>query len=269
METRDWLVVSSGQQRVFGMLHRPVGIASPPLVVFMHGFASNKYGHNRAYVTFAEELCRHGIAAIRFDFRGSGDSEGSPSAVSFEDLIEDAVSILHYAQDLKDIDTNNIGVFGSSLGGTIAVMAANQFPHLKAMALWSPVASGELWVRDFVSQSPEYMKKDPRTLLSSYRGVPLSPAFREQFGRMSAAKTFEASGHIPLLHMHGESDQVVSLLHQQVYKLHCEGRPAPTKFISYPDTEHVLGMAPVFPKVMAETVQWFQQHLQPKVPCSC
>ncbi|MBS0623871.1 MAG: alpha/beta hydrolase [Verrucomicrobia bacterium] len=267
MEKREWLEVSINKQKVFGMLHLPEKVSLPPVVVFLHGFASNKYGHNRSYVTFAEELCRAGIASVRFDFRGSGDSEGSPSVVSFEDLIEDALGVLNHVRNLKSVDVQRIGVFGASLGGTIAVMAAKSQPSIKTMALWSPVASGELWVRDFVAQSPEFMKKDPRMLLSSYRGVALSQAFREQFGRMSAAKEMEQLGHIPLLHMHGESDQTVSLLHQQVYKLHCEGRAAPSRFISYPDTEHTLGNSAVFPTVINETINWFQEHLS--APCYC
>jgi pimeloyl-ACP methyl ester carboxylesterase len=261
MEKREWVVIANGEHQLFGMLHLPDGTSCPPLVVFLHGFASNKYGTGRCYVTLAEELSRAGIASLRFDFRGSGDSEGSLANTSFEDLVSDAVTVLRHTQKLEMIDQRRVGLFGSSLGGTVGVLAAKECGFIQAMVLWSPIASGELWVRDFLAQSPEYMKQDPRALLATYRGVPLSQSFREQFARMGAAKVIEELPQIPLLHMQGENDETVSLLHQQVYKMHCEGRVAPSKFLSFPDTAHSLGRSTVFPVVAKESVLWLSTHL--------
>lgn len=261
METRSWIELESNKQKIFGIVHRPKGQNEAPLVVIMHGFASSKHGTNRCYVAFAEEFSKQGLATLRFDFRGAGDSEGSISDVSLEDLISDAVEALKYSGQLEGVDATRLGIFGSSLGATIAVLAAERHGGVKAMTLWSPIASGELWVHDFMTQNPQMAKNDPQQVLSSYKGIPLNAQFKMQFARMSAAKTIEKLGHVPLLHMHGECDKTVSLLHQQVYKLHCEGRAAPAKFISYPDIEHQLGGTHILPEAIQETVTWFKTHL--------
>ncbi len=261
METRNWIVVESGGQQLFGVVHRPKEQKNVPIVVVMHGFASSKHGTHRCYVTFAEELAKQGIATLRFDFRGAGDSEGTISTASFEDLINDANAALRHSDSLEGIDSSRIGIFGSSLGATIAVLAAERHGKIKAMTLWSPIASGELWVHDFMTQNPQMSRNDPQEVLSSYKGIALSPLFKQQFARMSAAKTIEKLDYVPLLHMHGECDTTVSLLHQQVYKLHCEGRAAPTRFISYPDTDHQLSGTKIFNEAIQETITWFKQHL--------
>ncbi len=261
MERRNWITIESGGQQVFGVVHQPKAVTHAPIVVMMHGFASSKHGTNRSYVTFAEELAKQGIASLRFDFRGAGDSEGTLATVTLEDLVDDAVAALEFSEELEGIDKERIGVFGSSLGATIAVLSAERYQKAKAMTLWSPLASGELWVHDFMTQNPEMATQDPKEVLANYRGFTLHPEFRRQFGRMSAAKTIEKLGDVPLLHMHGESDKTVSILHQQVYKMHCEGREAPARFISYPDVEHQITDGNVFPKVVKETLEWFKTHL--------
>lgn len=261
METRNWITIESGGQQVFGVVHRPTKTENVPMVVMMHGFASSKHGTNRCYVTFAEQLAKQGIASLRFDFRGSGDSEGTLASVTLEDLIDDAVAALKCSEIIEGIDKERIGVFGASLGATIGVLSAERYGNVKAMTLWSPLASGELWVHDFMTQNPEMATQDPKEVLANYRGFTLHSDFRQQFGRMSAAKTIEKLGDVPLLHMHGESDKTVSILHQQVYKMHCEGRDAPARFVSYPDVEHQLADGNVFPQVVGETLEWFKTHL--------
>ncbi len=262
MENREWVIVESGGQKIFGVLHRPTNCTEPPpIVIVMHGFASSKHGTNRSHVMLAEQLAKLGIATLRFDFRGAGDSEGTISSISLEDLIDDAVNVCEYVRQLEGVDTERVGIFGSSLGGAISVLAANRFPEIRSLVLWAPVASGELWVRDFLAQHPEFLKSDLKQSLDSYKGIPLHAEFRQQFARMSAAQAVENIPHIPLLHMHGESDQTVSLLHQQVYKMHCEEREAESRFVSYPDAEHQFGTSKVFQEAVQESLAWFKKCL--------
>jgi uncharacterized protein len=72
IETREPLIIENEGQRLFGVLHKPVGWDNPPIVVVLHGFASSKHGSHRCYVTLAEYLAKEGIATLRFDFRGAG-----------------------------------------------------------------------------------------------------------------------------------------------------------------------------------------------------
>ena len=64
--------------RLYGMLHRPEGAGPHPAVMILHGFTGQRIEPHRLFVKLARQLVAAGIAALRFDFRGSGESEGVP-----------------------------------------------------------------------------------------------------------------------------------------------------------------------------------------------
>lgn len=261
VETREPLVIAQAGGQIMGVLHRPAGVDHAPVVVVCHGFASSKHGSNRCYVTLAEYLARQGIATLRFDFRGSGDSEGVLSEISFEDLIADGVAVLEAIEDMEGIDAERIGLFGASLGGAIAVLAAARTQKAKAVVLWAPVASGELWFRDFLMHHPEYLHVDPSKILSTYRGIQLNDAFRNEFKNMHACKACRELIDAAVLVMQSEKDETVSIAHLEAFRQACAGLDSPTRFVRYPDGEHSLGFSPDFPAVLEETKQWFEQYL--------
>jgi uncharacterized protein len=257
-ESREWIMVDNNGVRLLGILHRPIQKENPPIVVILHGFASSKLGSNRCYVALAEALAKTGIAALRFDFRGSGDSESSLDEASFEDLISDALAVFEHITSLERINASRFGLFGASLGGAIGVEVSARWKKTKALALWAPVASGELWFRDFILKRPELMQApDPLALIGTYRGINLTPAFREQFARLFAYKTLAAMPQVPVLHMHGEKDDTISIAHQEAFKT-CRSN---AKFITYPEEQHSLGYAVVFPEILQETLAFFAEHL--------
>jgi alpha-beta hydrolase superfamily lysophospholipase len=260
-ETREWVTMKNGGQQIFGILHRPQMPTNPPVVLILHGFASSKHGSNRCYVALAERLAKEGFATLRFDFRGAGDSEGSLTEITLEDLISDALSVIEGLETLQGIDASRVALFGASLGGTISILAAARIQTIKTLVLWAPVASGELWYRDFLTQHPEYVHADPEKVLSSYSGVRLHPLFREQFAQMTAYKTLKQQlSSLPTLHMHGEKDVVISISHQEAFRQAC-GQCPYMRFIKYQDGEHSLGFSPNFTEVVEETLSWLQKHL--------
>jgi uncharacterized protein len=261
VEIRQWVIVENGGQQIFGVLHRPTSVATPPIVVILHGFASSKHGSNRCYVTLSERLAMEGIASLRFDFRGSGDSEGVLSDITFDDLISDAVSVVDHLEMIGGIDVSRIAFFGASLGGSLAILAAARVQKIKTMALWSPVASGELWFRDFLRRHPELANADREKILSSYRGKQIHPRFREQFAQMFAYKTIQQLHPLPILHMQGEKDDTISLAHQEAFKQASPPQHSQVRFLKYPDGQHSLGYSESFPEVVKESIEWFQRNL--------
>ena len=72
---------SEGKQLV-GMLHLP-DKKKAPCVIMCHGYQGNKFGnHKRVFVKTARYFAKNGIASLRFDFLGCGDSEGRPEEVT-------------------------------------------------------------------------------------------------------------------------------------------------------------------------------------------
>jgi fermentation-respiration switch protein FrsA (DUF1100 family) len=83
-ELREELITALNHgQRLHGMLHLPKEqTGSVPASLLLHGFTGSSSSDNRALVQQARRLAAHGIAALRFDFRGSGQSEGEFSEMT-------------------------------------------------------------------------------------------------------------------------------------------------------------------------------------------
>ena len=107
----------------------------PPLwtVVVFNGNAGN-----RAYrVPLAEALRRHGLSVLLFDYRGFGDSTGSPTE---DGLHDDARAVHAYLVRRSDVRADRLVYFGESLGTAVAVQLAVEHPPA-ALILRSPFTS--------------------------------------------------------------------------------------------------------------------------------
>lgn len=78
-------------------------------------------GH-KPFLVLADYLTRKGIAVLRYDDRGIGESTGDFTKATSEDFADDALAAVEFLKARKDI--NRIGVAGHSEGGIIAPMAA-------------------------------------------------------------------------------------------------------------------------------------------------
>ena len=94
------------------------------------------YGHE----LITDTLQAHGIASIRFDFNGHGESEGDFQEMTVPNEIEDAKHVYAYVRDLRYI--NSIAIVGHSQGGVVASMTAGQLgtDALRAVVLMAPAA---------------------------------------------------------------------------------------------------------------------------------
>ncbi len=123
---------------VVGTLSLPQSESAVPAVLMLHGFASSRNEVGDMYMRLAASLAERGIASLRIDFRGWGESAGGMVDSTVSGMVEDAGLAYEYLSGLESIDSTRIGVLGFSLGGGIAVAAAGENPDsYKSMALWS------------------------------------------------------------------------------------------------------------------------------------
>ena len=93
-----------------------------PMVIFCHGFSGRKDGP--MFELIADTLQAHGIASIRFDFNGHGESEGEFKDMTVPNEIEDAKKVVNYVSDLRYV--SSLAIVGHSQGGVVAAMTAGQ-----------------------------------------------------------------------------------------------------------------------------------------------
>jgi fermentation-respiration switch protein FrsA (DUF1100 family) len=128
------------EQHLFGVLHLPTEETKPPVVIMAHGFTDDKTGDNRLFVKFARKTANVGIAVLRFDFAGSGDSEGDFSQITLTSEIEDLEDAVNFAYSLPEIDNSRINLIGYSLGGAVSIALAATEQKINSFIGWAPVS---------------------------------------------------------------------------------------------------------------------------------
>lgn len=126
-----------------GMLHIPEGITERvPMVCIFHGFTGNKMEPHFIFVKLSRMLEKKGIASVRFDFAGSGESDGNFIDMTISKELEDAKAILDYVKSLDFVDTSKIGALGFSMGGAVASMlAGDRKEDIQTLCLWAPAGN--------------------------------------------------------------------------------------------------------------------------------
>lgn len=93
-----------------------------PIVILCHGFTGNRNGGLEHGI--AHELESLGIASIRFDFNGHGESEGDFQQMTVPNEIEDANHVYNWVK--ADGRFGKIGIAGHSQGGVVTAMLAGR-----------------------------------------------------------------------------------------------------------------------------------------------
>lgn len=133
-----------------GTLAMPEGAEGPvPIVLLFHGFMGERdelpivglEAPEGMYTRTARALAGQGIASLRIDFIGSGESDGDFADTTFTSQINDGIAALDYIESLDNIDASRIGVLGLSMGGMIASVVAARDDRVDTAVLWSAPAS--------------------------------------------------------------------------------------------------------------------------------
>lgn len=125
-----------------GTLTRPAGASRVPAVVLVTGSGSQDRDEAiplvsgfRPFRELADTISRRGIAVLRLDDRGYGESTGDPSRATSADFADDVRAAIAWLRARPDIDGAKVGVVGHSEGGLIAPMVAATDPQLAAIVL--------------------------------------------------------------------------------------------------------------------------------------
>ncbi|KAA8668361.1 alpha/beta fold hydrolase [Clostridium sp. HV4-5-A1G] len=122
-----------------GIINRPEIEYKMPCIIFCHGFMGNKLGHDFMFVKIARILESMGVVSVRFDFAGSGESDGDFLDLTISGEIEDCSSVIDYVNSVYYVDKNKINILGFSMGGAVAaVIACNYSNLIKNTVLISP-----------------------------------------------------------------------------------------------------------------------------------
>ncbi|HSS64584.1 MAG TPA: alpha/beta fold hydrolase, partial [Gammaproteobacteria bacterium] len=131
-------IPSSGGHKLAGVVHRPDAGRPVTWALFAHCFTCTK--NIRAAVEIADALCAEGIAVLRFDFTGLGQSEGEFAETHFSANVQDIMDVAkHMAESGRAPEI----LVGHSLGGTAVLAAAHEIDSSAAVATIGSPAEAE------------------------------------------------------------------------------------------------------------------------------
>lgn len=135
------VTIPCGEITLEGVAHLPSAPHDQGAVVVCHPHPL--YGgdmENPVVVTLCQALAAAGLAALRFNFRGTGRSGGRHQQGIGEQ--EDVLAALAAAQRLPEVDGQRLGLAGYSFGAMVAAAAAPRAEKVRALALISPPMQG-------------------------------------------------------------------------------------------------------------------------------
>lgn len=245
------------RKQLRGMLHRPQTASArrrAPGVVFFHGFTSDRMESHWIFVKCARRLAKAGIASLRFDFCGSGESEGEFREVTLQGELEDARAAVKFIRREKGIDPKRIGLLGLSLGGTIAASIAADV-KAEALMLWAALAH-PFELRALAERTTRLIPggNDAR----EYNAQEVSPRFLENLAKVDPLKSIQRFKR-PTLIIHPEKDEFLPPHHPEDY-FQSAGAAIKEKVI-ISGADHTFTSIFWEREVIDRSVEWFRKHL--------
>ena len=130
-----------------GTLTTPRGSGVPAIVMVSGSGQQDRDGTLMGHTPFwviADYLSRHGIAVLRYDERGVGESTGRFADATTEDFAADALQAIELLGSAPGIDPRRIGVLGHSEGGLVVALLAGrmQAPLSCGVTMAGPAVTG-------------------------------------------------------------------------------------------------------------------------------
>lgn len=214
-----------------GRLDLPLGSEPQAYAIFAHCFTCSK--QTRAVAAVSRALTRQGIAVLRFDFTGLGDSEGDFADTTFSSNVTDLITAAHY---LKIHHSAPTILIGHSFGGTACLKAAPALPEVKAVAtIGSPFDPAH--VKHLLEDAREQIEKKGEALVKlAGRPFRIKRQFLEDLDSAHMGDTLPELNRA-LLILHSPVDEVVGIDNAaQIY----QAARHPKSFISLDTADHML-----------------------------
>jgi pimeloyl-ACP methyl ester carboxylesterase len=132
------------ETKMIGWLHVPSGQARAGIVICPSTEAEMAQTRRREALLARSLACR-GFAVQRFQYRGSGNSYGAPSDMTFSSMLDDAAAAARHLSDAAEVSA--VGFVGVRLGGIVAAATAARLGPCP-LALWEPTLEGRSQLRE-------------------------------------------------------------------------------------------------------------------------
>jgi putative redox protein len=220
--------------------------------LFAHCFTCNK--NLTAVKNIGRALNACGIAVLRFDFTGLGESEGDFENTNFSSNVDDLISAAKFLEENYSAPTILIG---HSLGGAAVIFAAHQIPSIKAVATIGAPSSPQHVSHLFKAGIDEINEKGEATLLIGGREFSIQKQFLDDINEKNMDKTVRNLKK-PILVLHSPQDTTVGIENAaQIYQAAWH----PKSFISLDGADHLLSKKSDSTYVGKMIANWSERYI--------
>jgi alpha-beta hydrolase superfamily lysophospholipase len=230
----EFISTISAGNKILGILHLPRNPSSP-CVICSHGLFSSK--DSEKLIEIGETFSAQGIAVLRYDHQGCGESMGNISATTTTSRLQDLAAMIDVVLR-HPLLGGKLGLLGSSMGSFISILKASANHLVPVLALWA---------------TPARLKKKTET---TDEGAILHRSFYEDAAQYNAVKAIKGLHNCLLLH--GECDEAVPLADAQ--ELYQAAKP-PKHLEVFPGGDHRFTNPQDRRRAILLSLAWFQKYL--------
>jgi len=233
------ITFTSDSLLLHGTLSKP-DIRKPPVVIGSHGLLSDSDSPKQ--IRLAQACNQHNIAFFRFDHRGCGQSQGVfQNVTTLNARCNDLITAVKLMQNRDDIG-NQIGLFGSSLGGTASLSVAARIKAAALVIVAAPVRSRRM--------------ENVFPAGDEFGALPVE--FYKKMLQFDISDTLSWSNTI--LIFHGDNDAIVPIANAHEILTQAGN---PKKLIIQPNGDHRMSHPKDQKQFIRQAASWFDRYLTP------
>lgn len=219
-------------QMIRGSIYLPQGQGRFPTLLMLHGFTGQRSESGFLFTQLARKLNSQGIACVTFDFRNSGESDGSFDQMLVTGELDDALRVTQWLSGQLFVNRSRMGLLGFSLGGLLAACTVARTNTYKTLALLAPTTE-----RNLARIAKSRVDERGRLIVGAYE---MHPQFIDDLMTLDCVEDVVKNPR-PTLLVQGDADQAVPPpISQQFVDAMCHAGQQ-VEHILMPGAEHVFG----------------------------
>ncbi len=281
----------SGGARLKGDVFKPKGLDADqklPGILMIHGWGGNKANVNNAY---APQLASAGFVVMTFDLRSWGESDGFlladdalpaveetgevsvkgqhvRSIVNPLRMLEDARAALSWFVAEPNLQADNIGVWGTSLGGGLALVSAANDRRVKALVTQVAAVNNKANFAAIPDELvPTWETQRARGQIAPYPGPESGSPGLKGYPDLIAMKQYDPAAYwdeltIPTL--------IIDAVEEELFDRKLNGlalhealkERVATRYLALPGKHYDIYRDEGYAEALAVTQDWFVEHLK-------
>jgi alpha/beta superfamily hydrolase len=231
MPSKKLFFEGSAQNKLSALLDLPAESDPVAVALFAHCFTCTKNLKSASYISRA--LVREGLAVLRFDFTGLGESEGDFADTNFSSNVDDLIAAANFLESAYEAPKILIG---HSLGGAAVLQAAAHISSSLAVATIGAPADPDHVMRHLRDRKDVIAQKGEAEVVLEGRKFKIKKQFLDDLEQVRMAEVVGNLGKAIVV-FHSPMDDIVGI--ENAAKIFQQARH-PKSFISLDQADHLL-----------------------------